>query len=1086
MSAGSPSFHRPTGSLNSALAFVLFSSGVCALVYQTVWLREFRLIFGGAAPAAAAVLAVFMAGLGIGGWWFGRLAERLKFPLRFYVWLELAIAVAALATPYLLDGVKALYGMTGGVQALGHQVATLVQILMTVLVLGPPCLLMGGTLPAAMKFAQREDDARRSGTAFFYAVNVAGAVTGAALGTFWLLGTLGNRGTLTVAALLNGVLAVVAWLISRTWEHGRGDGLADGAEIPAAKPADVSGSVRAAQPGFVLAAAFMSGFTFFLVELVWYRVSAPLLGGSVYSFGLVLCVALGGMGIGGYLYSILLRKHEPTMESFVLVSALQAVAVILPAVIGDDFAYGALLVNDVTRGVGFGALVGGWVVIMMGLAFVPSLIAGVQFPLLISLLGRGNAGVGRELGRAYLCNTAGAILGSLLGGFVLIPVLGLRHCWILAAALIGVMPVVALLMLNRRRQPEARGYATACAACVILAIGSVAVMVTAGPTAVWFHTPIGYGRVLDVPDTPAKLEDWKRTVRRGQVKSFDGRESSVAVTRHDQYLLLTNGKADGSMLSDAPTQVMLGLAGAALHPDPRRACVIGLGTGTTVGWLADVPGMEHVDVIEIEERMQDLARFFSPVNRGAMDHPKVSHVVGDAREFLVTKGKGYDLIVSEPSNPYRAGVASLYTREFYRSARARLNQDGMLCQWVQGYEALPETLDVVIATLGQVFPKVEIWNTHQGDLLLIASASVRPWNTDLVRSRLKLEPFATALRRQWFTDTAEGFFAHCLANEDYTRALAGSQVPVNTDDLNILEFGYARSVGKFIPSNALNYRRRACGTDQMLPKLEGPPLDEELLGRELLSCLWSTSRRVERFLPRKDMVPPVSVKRMEAAFEARARRQSDVFDAICAEVPPKTLQERWMLTITRAVRGHAGASLLLDEMEAIFPEDVAVLRAAHAYAIKDFPEARRALASLCDVLRKSTWVDTTLLNPVLKMAEPLAGKDTHAAPEDATALYQALRQPFLAGCGEEMRLDALTRLAASMGHTEREDMIAAWGPHFPWKGLPLALRASTYLATRDERAAAAVDELHDFVDAGGELPKTRTSATPSSETAAVR
>lgn len=1090
-------FHTPTRPpspspwLTAALASILFCSGLCALVYQTVWLREFRLIFGGAAPAAAAVLAVFMAGLGVGGWWFGRLIERVEFPFRFYVKLEIAIAVSAMLSPYLLTAARSLYIMSGGVQTLGPTGATVVQILMTLVVLGPPCFLMGGTLPAAMKFAQRDDDPRRSTTAFYYAVNVVGAVIGAALSTFWLLGVAGNRGTLSLAALLNAGLAGAAWLITQAVENKKTPQVNALPAMPGLAEEPVV--LRQAPSSFVLAAAFVSGFTFFIIELLWYRVSAPLLGGSVYSFGLVLCVALAGMGLGSFLYSILLKRREPCIEAFVLVSTLQAVTVILPAVLGDNFAFGALVVNYITHGFGFTSLVGGWTVIMMAIAFLPSVIAGIQFPLLVSLLGRGNAGVGRELGRAYLSNTAGAILGSLLGGFVLIPALGLLNCWYAVAGLIGLMPVAGVLVLNhnRRARPDTSRVhrLTLRTSYGILAAGVAAVLLTPGPSPVWFHTPIGYGRMTTLPNTQERLEEWKRTIRRSHVESFDGRETSVAVMNSNQYILLTNGKADGSALGDAPTQVMLGLTGAALHPNPKRACVIGLGTGTTVGWLADVPSIQHVDAIEIEKHMQDLARRFGPVNHNAMTHPKVTHVVGDAREFLITGGESYDLIVSEPSNPYRAGVASLYTQEFYHSVRERLSEDGILCQWVQGYEALPETIDMVIATLGKEFPKVEVWNTMHNDLLLVASVSDRPWDADQVRTRITQEPFATAVRHLWMTDSAEGFFARCIANQDFTRHLAREASSVNTDDLNVLEFSYARSIGKDNSNNAVEYRQKAFNQSQMLPKLRGKPLEDEMLGRELLACLWNCSHIVGHFFPGKGAPPNPAVARITEAYVAHDKKNNQAFEKICSEAPLKTLQERWMITAQRALTGHAQATQSLSDIEAILPEDVAVLKTASAYTRRDFPTARRALINACDMLHKSAWVNPDFLQPVLALAEPLSSSVTHATPEDAQALYQALRQPFLAGVGEDMRLTAMTGVAGHLNDQTRLDMIAAWGPHFPWRGLPLAIRVGTYLSAQDPRLPQAMAEMQEFLDGGGELPKpAKADATvkPGGETALAR
>ncbi len=257
------------------LALILLLSGFCSLVYQTVWLREFRLVFGGAAPAAAAVMAVFMGGLGFGGKLFGSWVERVGRPFRFYARLEVGIALAALASPLLLGLARSLYLKTGGTAGMGLGTATCLQLLMTALVLGIPCFLMGGTLPAAMKFMQRDDDPRRSITAFFYGINIAGAVIGAALSTFWLLPSLGNQGTLTIAVLVNLVIALGAGMISMFQEKEPRQ------PTPAAEVAAEDQVAAKAPAAFVLAAAFMSGFTFFVAELVWYRISTPLLGGSV-------------------------------------------------------------------------------------------------------------------------------------------------------------------------------------------------------------------------------------------------------------------------------------------------------------------------------------------------------------------------------------------------------------------------------------------------------------------------------------------------------------------------------------------------------------------------------------------------------------------------------------------------------------------------------------------------------------------------------------------------------------------------------------------------------------------------------------
>jgi hypothetical protein len=216
----------------------------------------------------------------------------------------------------------------------------------------------------------------------------------------------------------------------------------------------------------------------------------------------------------------------------------------------------------------------------------------------------------------------------------------------------------------------------------------------------------------------------------------DGVESSAGITASRGASFVINGKSDGNIRADAGTQVPGGLIGAALKPGVRNACVIGLGTGSTAGWLAAVPEIQQVDVMELE-----------PAILHVLDNPKCRVLLGDAREMLITSPRRYDLIFSEPSNPYRAGIASLFTTEFYRTVKERLNTGGIFLQWVQSYEVESDAIRMILATLADVFPRVEVWTTQVGDLLLVATTDTTPWDAGILRARIQTEPFKTATRR---------------------------------------------------------------------------------------------------------------------------------------------------------------------------------------------------------------------------------------------------------------------------------------------------------------------------------------------------
>ena len=1041
------------------LALILFLSGFCALIYQTVWLREFRLVFGGAAPAAAAVMAVFMGGLGFGGKLFGAWVERVGRPFRFYARLEVGIAIAAVASPVMLALARAIYLKTGGTAGMGLGSATCLQLLMTALVLGLPCFLMGGTLPAAMKFAQRDDDPRRSITAFFYGINIAGAVTGAMLSTFWLLPTLGNKGALTVAVLANLGIALAAGAISMFQEK---EPRQPSVESESAAEEQVEAKAPAS---FVLAAAFMSGFTFFVAELVWFRVATPLLGGSVYGFGLVLCVVLAGMGIGGLLYSLILKKAEPSLGGFMIVSALQALAVLVPYALGDRIAHLALILNANLRGVGLTEMALGWAVVMGALAFLPSLLSGIQFPLLVSLLGRGNAGVGQQLGRAYLWNTFGSISGSLLGGFVLVPLFGLKGCWLLAAALIATMSC-ASLWLQMRRQHETsptlswngRLAVSALLVCGFCSFGSQ------GPTAAWMHTPIGYGRVKDDFRTSLGLETWKRDAQRTLVQAYDGRETSVAVVGGSQYAFLTNGKSDGSAVGDAGTQVMLGIAGAVLHPRPQNACVVGLGTGTTAGWLADVPGMQRVDVLELEAEIRKVAEFFDPVSRNAMKHPRVKNITGDAREFLLTKGENYDLIISEPSNPCRAGVANLYTREFYTNARQRMNKNGIFCQWLQGYEVEPSTINTVITTLKQVFPKVEVWATQSVDLLLICSNEDTPWSLESIRQRVQIEPMAEALRRFWKTDTAEGFLTGCLANSDYCAALAAATKTVNTDDMNRLEFSFARSVAKGI-NCSYDLARAATGAGCHLPKVDAA-IDTDLYLAERLHLpgrLWDSSSA--EVLP--EGAPESLRARVETLKLFWRQRYADFLSA--PPVAQPVLADRVMQAHAKARMGAEDAFAAIDAVAAVSPGDVPFLRAIACHVRKQPGEVMKHLEEGLDGLMLAPWCRTNLVNEALALLPELAKTQKAATDPRFLVIFDKLGREYPVEIVHSVRMGTRCDMALYLQTPQQLDAVRSLGEPLPWTARALVLRVSAYMKAGDPRLDMAIAEMHRFLDQGGKI-----------------
>ncbi|HJQ40673.1 MAG TPA: fused MFS/spermidine synthase [Thermoanaerobaculia bacterium] len=755
------------------VAALLFFSGMCALVYQTVWLRQLRLIFGASTFATGAVLAIFMAGLGIGSARLGKLADRKERPLRYYAQLELFIALAAAVSPLLLLLCAKIYFASGGSLRLGLFGATVLRLLLSALILGPATVLMGGTLPAAARAVETHDDPGRRIVAMIYGANTLGAVAGTLLSTFVLLERFGNRATLFMAVAANLVVALIARAMS--------------GNPVASQTADTPETAEASAPRrFIYAASAIAGFAFLLMELVWYRMLSPILGGTTYMFGLVLAVALAGIGIGGAAYA-LLRPRRVTILQFALTCTLEGLAMAIPFALGDRI---AILANGLrTLGpLGFHGSVSAWLIVTGIVVFPAAVVSGIQFPLLVALLGRGRDDVGKQIGSAYAWNTAGAIAGSLCGGFGVMPLLSAPGTWRFSIALLTALGLGATALAMRER-PRIGGAFTA-----LVGAAALICIATTGPTAVWRHSGIGAARAQQ-PVTRNELQRWINDNRRTVLWERDGRESSVALVAISDVTFIINGKSDGSARGDAGTQVMQGLIPSAIHPNPRSALVVGLGTGSSAGWLGLIPTITRVDAVELEPVVLDVARACTAVNGNVLANPKVHVTIADAREVLLTTDRRYDVITSEPSNPYRAGIASLFTAEFYEAVRGRLNAGGIFAQWVQSYAVHRDTIRTIYATLGSVFPNVQTWWTSEGDLLLVASATPLTVDSEQLRARLRQEPFRSAAVNTWRVASAEGFLAHMIANENFAR-LAAKQAPeLNTDDVTVIEFGFARSVG---------------------------------------------------------------------------------------------------------------------------------------------------------------------------------------------------------------------------------------------------------------------------------------------------
>jgi hypothetical protein len=724
--------------------------------------------------------------------------------------------------------------------------------------------------------------------------------------------------------------------------------------------------------------------------------------------------------------------------------------------LGDRLAWLATLLQHFDA-FGFWPLVFGWSVVA-GICILPAaVVSGYQFPLLIALMGTGRKHVGGDVGAVYAWNTVGAIAGSLAGGFFLMPLMTATGCWRLVGMLLMLLGLAAMVLLAVRSRSLLRVPASAALAVLAFALTHFAT----GPTAAWRHSGVGVGRA-DISEIRSRnaYREWVNEENCFLLREMEGVESCVGVSDFNAYAFIVNGKSDGNSIGDAPTQVMSGVLGAILHPNPKSAMVIGLGSGSTAGWLANVPSIERVDCAELEPAILEFARLCAPVNANAMNNPKLHVTIGDARELLMTNPHRYDLIFSEPSNPYRAGIASLFTREYYESVVSRLNDDGLFVQWMQDYDVQSRTVQTVYATLQTTFPYVETWQGCRGDLLLVASK--KPVNHDIafLRNRIAQDEFRVPLLSTWHVNDLEGFYAHYVASTAFAQqfaSLPGGEL--NTDDRIVIEFGFARGVslpGRF---SINEMRDTARDLDAHRPHIVNGTLDwtavhDEIMNFAVLHWDWPT-----------DKVPLTD-----------AQKQRLYALQWYVENNPKEALERWrkqpdeprgpiqiaVVAWALASWGDEGAMKYIDALRKIQPGEADAILGHLYFAKEQFGPAADAVAASFERYRKDPWP----MRPLMALTMDLAVK---IAEEDATLgrrLFDAVREPFVVRSLQSRRCRTLLAIARAIDDdTLIRDAMRNYEPYIPWNAETLDDRAEAYASTRDPLADRANADRDAFEDA---------------------
>ena len=712
--------------LKNLLLLLFFASGVSALVYEVVWVRWLTLLTGTTQRAVSVVLAIFFSGLALGAFFAGKLSKRIKKPVLFYGLIEVLVGVWALVSPLFIVFLKSL-------------AASQTNLLLGVsFFLLPPTIVLGATFPILVKALGKKN------VPFLYGVNTLGAVAGVLLAGFFFPPILGLSLTVRLAGGLSLAVGLLAVYLGRKFVI---SAFREKTPVQA-----VHRSLGIDHRSLIFFVLFLGGFAALALEVLWTKLLVLVMGGSVYTFSTVLVVYLVGIALGSLFVGKLSIKRPAWV--FFLSQAVVGIGVIVALFFIDRLPF--LLLDVLEK-----ASSNFWLLttIEAGIAgtiiFVPTFFMGVSFPLAISLL-RGTGE--RDAGYAYGVNTFGGVLGSIAAGFFLIPFLGLQRSVLMMGLVYLALAVVVLLKFIGIR----RGF--------LLALFVVALLGVLAPS--WSKEVLTSG-------VYSHASFWIDNKQGSEIVFYkEGLYGTVTVRKFPDgvQLLQINGKNEASSDFDSDASVFLGHLPFVVHPNAKRALLIGLGGGFTLDSMTDYD-VESIDLVEIEPAVVEATRIMGEVNGESIEDKRVNIIVDDGRRYLVSTIDKYDIIVSQPSNPWLTGVSNLFTREYYELARDRLSEGGIMASWVQLYSMPQEDLKIALRTFYEVFPNVQAWTNLAGDDLILIGSS----------GEIAQATFKPALKKLEI-DSREELLGYLLLREEEFKSLVSETKSIHSDNLPVLEF----------------------------------------------------------------------------------------------------------------------------------------------------------------------------------------------------------------------------------------------------------------------------------------------------------
>ena len=759
------------------LYFLFFLSGICGLVYEVLWARYLGLFIGNTTYAHTIVLASFMLGLALGNLFFGKMADRDVNHLTCYAWLEISLGLFAIITPNIFLWQMPVFSALGKTASIGSPILQVLKLALSFPVILLPAFLMGGTLPLIAKIFIHGLGNVKNEVAKLYAFNSFGAVAGALSSAFFLIPKFGLDFSVSIAAVTNIAIGVGAIALRSTLRPpAQAAVLSHGQEIIPSE------SVANHQMRIALITIGISGLTAMFYEIAWFRLFALVLGSSTYSFALMLAAFISGIALGSACLTNANWRFN-RLPAYTLLALAEtgiglSVAVSMPLYERLPYYFGQINGMIVHVPATFPVYEGIKYFFCFIVMLVPTLFFGMTLPLVVRLFSRNPVYCGQSVGKVFAVNTLGAVLGSLLAGFFVIPAFGLKGTFLIAntinAALGG-------LLLFTGNVFDGKRFKSLLCLLPVIATAGIGCLTPPWNQIVFTRGTFRGQKIYTDFEAFKAAASWKILYYR------DGAQSTVTVSQDSRGMLslFVNGKADASTDNDLKTEILLGHIPLLLHREPRQVLNIGIGSGITCGAILAYP-VENLDVVEISGEVVEASKLFKDHNRAFYLDPRVRIFNEDAKTFLILTPSLYDVIVSEPSNPWMSGVASLFSKEYFMGVKSHLKEKGIFAQWFHTYEMSDETVEMVIRTLASVFPHVSVWHPSSGDIMMIASLEPIQMDWDSTKERLAIPEVKQDLQRVKIRDLP-GFLSHEMLSSKRVRKILSPGL-INSDYFPYLEY----------------------------------------------------------------------------------------------------------------------------------------------------------------------------------------------------------------------------------------------------------------------------------------------------------